>query len=247
MSNVPSDSFALAYARLRTVLDPDRDGENPDDPSTVQAMPIVLEISKSTPPLRTELLEAAARAVVAACLDERAGQDTVYAEALCNWYGARIRKIARRARNSSWERVQALPGVTVAQGSARARAFVPSAVCDTEPLLAKLQIGGTELPEDQPGPAQAGIPLIAIDVELGMSVGKAAAQVGHASMLLAAQMPVEWTARWAEAGFPLQVRHLPRTEFAALVAQADAVPVRDAGYTEVAPGSTTVVAVPNEF
>ena len=241
------DVFELAYARLRTVLEPDREGENPDDPSTIQAMPIVLEIPKQNPPSHTELLEAAARAVVAVCLDPRAGEDFAFAEALSSWYGARIRKIARRARNSAWERVQVLPGVTIEQGSARARAFVPSPVQDTEPLLAKLQIGGTELPIDEPGGVQAGIPMIAVDASLGMSVGKAAAQVGHASMLLAAHMPLAWTRRWAEAGFPLQVRYLSRDEFSRVAARKDAVPVRDAGYTEVAPGSVTVVIEPNGF
>ncbi|MEJ5998261.1 aminoacyl-tRNA hydrolase [Corynebacterium sp. H130] len=242
-----TEEFAVAHTRLKKVFDPGRGGENPEDPITVQAMPIVLEIPKSTLPQRTELLEAAARAVAATCLDPRAGQDTAYAEALGSWYGARIRKVARRARNAAWERVQTLPGVTVEQGSARARAFVPSPVHLTDPLIGKLQIGGTDLPIDEPGEVVPEIPLIGVDESLGMSVGKAAAQVGHASMLLAAHMPLDWCHRWAEHGFVLQVRHLAADDFSEWSGRASAVPVRDAGYTEVAPGSMTVFADANGF
>lgn len=244
LSDLGTDPFALAHKRLQLVLDPHRDGEDPGNPDSVQAMPIVLDIPKSVTPARTYLLEAAARAVVAVCLDERAGQDTAFATALTKWYGARIRKVARRARNTAWDRVQILPGVTVEQNGARARAFVPSPVHMTEPLIAKLQIGGTDLPLDQPGGICPDIPLIAIDGSLGMSVGKAAAQVGHGSMLLAAQLPLEQARAWAQAGFELQVRELPRAEFERFVA---AVEVRDAGYTEVAPGSVTVKVSAGRF
>ncbi|MFV8382026.1 peptidyl-tRNA hydrolase [Corynebacterium hindlerae] len=247
MLTVLPASLESAHQRLQLVLAPDRDGEDPTNPDTVQAMPIVLHIPKSNRPSRVELLEAAARAVVAVCLDPRAGEDSAFADALQRWYGARIRKIARRARNTQWERVQGLPGVTAEQGGAQARAFVPSAVHATEPLIAKLQIEGTDLPVESPDPVVPGIPLLVVDASLGMSVGKAAAQVGHAAMLLAAHVPADAAWRWAQQGFPLQVREVPRAQFASLAGRADAVAVRDAGYTEVTPGSVTVVALPNEF
>ena len=99
-----------AHERLQRCMADDRDGENPDDPSTVQSMPIILNIPKVNPPAKTDLLEAAAKATVACCLDDRAGGDTAYAEALQSWYGARIRKIARRARNTAWDNVHDVPG-----------------------------------------------------------------------------------------------------------------------------------------
>ncbi|MDU0479818.1 aminoacyl-tRNA hydrolase [Staphylococcus chromogenes] len=234
----------IAHRRLQLVLDPDRDGEDPARPETVQAMPIVLNIPKSSQPDRTALLEAAARAVVAACLDDRAGSETAYAEALGSWYGARIRKIARRARNTPWQRAQLVPGVTIAHGGAEARACVPSPVQDTDPALAKLQIGGTDLPASAAAELRLGVPLIVVDAGLAMSVGKAAAQVGHGSMLLAAHMPLDWVTAWAATGFDLQVRELPTSEFREVCAQPGAVLVQDAGYTEVAPGSVTVAALP---
>ncbi|KAA8726531.1 ACR protein [Corynebacterium phocae] len=206
-------------------------------------MNIVLHLPKENPAPRTALLEAAARAVVAACLDPRAGAatTTAYVRGFDEWYGHRIRKVARRARNKAWEDVQAIPGVTVA---GLARAFVPSPVDAVHPLIAKLQINGTDVPSDCPPPPPDGNPVIYVDSSLNMTAGKAAAQVGHGSMLLAARMPWPWVKRWAEQEFPLSVREVEHAVFAQACGHPDAVVVRDAGFTEVAPDSVTVVAVP---
>ncbi len=237
-------SLAVAHARLVeacTGRSWQADLEDPARPETVQAMQIALNLPKSNPPARTQVLEAAARAVVAACLDPRAGEGTAYAHALGQWYGHRIRKVARRARNKAWRDVQVLPGVTIDD---RARAFAPSAVGEVDPRIGKLQIGHTDLPHDDPGAPVPGQPVIFIDASLGMSAGKAAAQVGHGSMLLAAAMPYEWVEQWARAGFALSVREVPAPEFQAACALAGAVVIRDAGFTEVAPNSATVCALP---
>lgn len=236
--------FERAYQRLQLVGAPDREGEDPDRPETVQAMQIVLHLPKGEQPDRRSLLEAAARAVVATCLDDRAGSDSAFSEALTSWYGARIRKVARRARNIHWERVQALPGVTVDADGAQARAFAPSAVRGTHPLLAKLQISGADLPLSEQREPSKDCPLIVVDAGLEMSVGKAAAQVGHASMLLAAHLPLSQARAWADQGFPLQILEVPHAEFERWPNHPAAVIVQDAGYTEVAPGSRTVAAVP---
>ena len=216
------------------------DPEDPDKPETIQAMQIALHLPKQDPPSRTDVLEAAGRAVVKLCLDDRAGQDGAFAEALGQWYGHRIRKVARRGRNKAWRDVQTLPGVTVED---RARAFVPSAVSEVDPLVAKLQIGHTDLPMDEPGPALADVPLILIDASLHMSAGKAAAQVGHGSMLLAAAMSLEDVEQWAARDFLLSVREVSSEDFAQACASEGAVAVRDAGFTEVAPDSATVCAL----
>ncbi|MCG7438590.1 peptidyl-tRNA hydrolase [Corynebacterium freneyi] len=213
------------------------------------SMPIILNIPKPDRPDRTELLEAAATAVVACCLDERAGDaDSTFARALGQWYGARIRKIARRARNVQWDRVQDLPGVTASVGGASARALTPGPVGGEDVVVAKLQIGGTDLPKPGSPAREAGddgVPTIWVDADLGMTVGKAAAQVGHGSMLLAAVMDVGAAWEWARAGFPLRVREVPRAQ---LPTGGDvAVVVRDAGFTEIAPGAATVAVTGGRY
>lgn len=232
--------FEIAHQRLVAACTARDSHEDPADPSTVQAMQIALHLPKQDTPARSEVLAAAARAVVATCLDERAGEDGAFAAALAQWYGHRIRKIARRARNKAWRDVQLLPGVTVDD---RARAFAPSAVGEVDPLISKLQIGHTDLAMDEPGPPLADAPIIYVDRSLAMTAGKAAAQVGHGSMMLAAAMSEEEAAAWAAKGFPLSVREVDAEVFRTACAQEDAVVIIDAGFTEIAPDSATVCAL----
>ncbi len=159
-------------------------------------MPMVLHLPKVDPPARSDLLAAAASATVALCLDERVGPDDdgepgPWQDAFREWADARIRKVARRARGAQWLAAQDVDGVTVDVAGAQARALVPGPVGALDPRIRKLQIGGTDLEHDEPGPVPAGVPTLWVNASLGMSVGKAAAQVGHASMILAGAMPVE--------------------------------------------------------
>ena len=76
--------------------------------------------------------------------------------------------------------------MTVTVGDAQARALLPGPVDDVPKVVSRLQIGGTDLEPDDPGPPRPGVPVIHVNAALEMTVGKAAAQVGHASMLYAA-------------------------------------------------------------
>ncbi|WP_430333389.1 aminoacyl-tRNA hydrolase [Rhodococcus sp. ACT016] len=241
------DGFAARHAVLAAGY-----GSRPDptDPGQVLAMPIVLHIPKADPPARSALLAAAASATVALCLDDRVGPDAdgapgPWQHAFREWTDARIRKVARRARGAQWFAAQDVDGVTVDVEGAQARAFVPGRVGDLDPRIKKLQIGGTDLDHDAPGPVPDGVPTLWVNASLGMTVGKAAAQVGHASMLLAGAMPVDRALSWAADGYRCAVRDADEKAWAALcdeVAAGRAIAVRDAGFTEVAPGSMTVIA-----
>lgn len=90
--------------------------------------------------------------------------------------------------------------------------------------------------------------MIWIDGALEMSVGKAAAQVGHGVMLLIAGMGRGRLDEWITEGLPVAVREAGAEHWRALSGAAAAgepgvATVVDAGYTEVAPGSITVIAV----
>lgn len=237
-----------------------RVGIPPEPDGVVRAMPVVLRLER-TPSLgsvgpegptaarrhcdtgsslRTSVLEAAARAALALCLDPRAEPGGEWHDDVATWIDARIRKIARRARGAHWAAVQELPGVTVAVGAAQARALLPGPVDDVPKAVSRLQIGGTDLPDDQPGRPPPGVPVIWVNGALSMTLGKAAAQVGHASMLDAA-------ARGLTAVPPYAVRNAAPAAWARLCDAADrgeAVAVRDAGFTEVAPGTITTITTP---
>lgn len=224
-----ADGGADARSARHTDIPPEADG-------VVRAMPVILRIERDPLPERTALLEAAAEAAVAVCLDERAAPGGPWYDDVRAWTDGRIRKIARRARGAHWRAVQDIGGVTVAVGSAEVRALVPGPVDDVPREVSRLQIGGTELGEDEPGPPDPGRPLILLNPHVEMSLGKAAAQVGHASMILAAVRG--WTATE-----PFAVRTATGRQWDDVLADDRSVAVRDAGFTEVEPGTITCLAV----
>ncbi|WP_243637013.1 aminoacyl-tRNA hydrolase [Rhodococcus sp. Eu-32] len=252
MSESPiEDTPRSTFAERHAVLAQGYGGRpDPDDPADVLAMPIVLNIPKADPPPRSRLLEAAASASVALCFDERVGPGGEWEESFRAWTSSRIRKVARRARGAHWTAAQDVPGVTVDVGDAQARALVPGRVGDLDSRIRRLQIGGTDLSHDEPDRVADDLPVLWIDPALEMTVGKAAAQVGHASMLLAGTMSTEQCEAWAARGFACSVRDADAQQWAtarALVDAGRAAAVRDAGFTEVAPGSMTVVGVAPEM
>jgi hypothetical protein len=211
----------------------------PEAAGPVRAMPVVLRLERPPPP-RSAVLEAAAAAPLAVCLDPRTEPGGEWHEPVATWVEGRIRKIARRARGAHWEAVQELPGVTVGVGGAEARALLPGPVDDVPRIVSRLQIGGTDLEPDDPGPAPPHTVGICLNPGVPMTAGKAAAQVGHASMILAAVRGLDAVPRFAVRGAsPAQW-----AELCAAVGRDDAVAVRDAGFTEVAAGTITCIAVP---
>nr|WP_308259060.1 peptidyl-tRNA hydrolase [Pseudonocardia sp. H11422] len=210
----------------------------PEAHGVARAMPVVLRIERDAP-RRTPLLEAAAEAALVVCLDPRSQPGGEWYDEMSTWIAGRIRKIARRARGKHWEAVQDLPGVTVDDDGAQVCALVPGPVDAVPKIVSRLQIEGTDLPPDSPPPPPPGVPVIWLNPAVEMTVGKAAAQVGHASMLWAAVRAVTDAPHFA-------VRTAEPTRWTALcdaVKAGEAVAVRDAGFTEVAPGTITCIAV----
>lgn len=205
-------------------------------------LPLVVRMEKAEPPARTDALETAARAVLVMLSDERSVGDGAWAQAVRDWQDARIRKVVRRARGAEWRRAGALPGITVAGKAAEVRVFPPVPLDGWPKDLAKLQVSGTDLDDPEaPAKADPGVPVLWMSPEVEMSAGKAMAQAGHGAQLAWWELSDEERAAWREAGFPLAVRTAEPERWRELTASGLPL-VRDAGFTEIAPGSCTVVA-----
>ncbi|MGW2599377.1 peptidyl-tRNA hydrolase [Streptomyces klenkii] len=220
---------------------------SPDAPQFV--LPLVVRIEKDAPPARTDALETAARAVLTLLSDERAGagtgeggEDGEWARAVRDWQDSRIRKVVRRARGAEWRKASALPGITVTGERAEVRVFPPVPLDGWPKELVKLQVSGTDL-DDPEAPAEPdpALPVLWMSPELEMSAGKAMAQAGHGAQLAWWGLDDAARAAWRAAGFALAVRTADPAHWPELAASGLPV-VRDAGFTEIAPGSCTVVA-----
>jgi peptidyl-tRNA hydrolase len=213
-------------------------------------LPLVVRLERDAPPARTDALETAARAVLVLLADERSRGEGEWAQRIEAWQDGRIRKVVRRARGAEWRRAEALPGITVTgsgTGSdtdvvAQVRVFPPVPLDGWPKDLARLQVSGTELDDPEtPAPPLPGVPALWFNPAVKMTAGKAMAQAGHAAQLGWWSLTETEARAGAAAGFPLAVRTATPEQWGKLAA-ADLPTVRDAGFTEVAPGSTTAIA-----
>lgn len=216
---------------------------DPRDQLPQYALPLVIRVERAAPPHRTDALEAAARAVLTFLTDPRVTEpDGEWAGAFRAWTDGRIRKVVRRARGAPWLRALELPGITLTQGTAEVRVYPPVPVDGWPASLARLQVSGTDLedPGTPPDPPN-GLPCLYLNPHLDMTAGKAMAQAGHAAQLawLAADATIR--SEWKGSGFALAVRTAAPALWAELLTSGLPT-VRDAGFTEVEPGSCTAVA-----
>ena len=153
----------------------------------------------------------------------------------------------RRRVVEELEDARALGSVTVSFGGtvdyapAEASVFPPGPVSPLPPQLSKLQVGGTEFPDDGESsvpPAEA-VVTIELSPLVTLTTGKAAAQVAHGAQLAYEQMPTEQRDRWRDADFGLRVVTPTEAEWR----NTDRpVSVIDAGFTEVDGPTETVRA-----
>ncbi|MFD3403198.1 peptidyl-tRNA hydrolase [Kribbella sp. NPDC058693] len=216
-----------------------------------QVLTLVVRVEKNARPAQTDALETAARAVLAILADERSYGEGEWASAMGAWQDDRIRKIVKRSRGAEWRRATGVPGITVLGSGAGAeepanvaevRVFPPTAVDAVPPELANLQVSGTDF-EDSAAlpPLVPGVPLLWVNPALEMSSGKAMAQCGHAAQLAWWDLSDEARKEWEAADFALAVRTATPAQWKRLLRSGLPV-VQDAGFTEVEPGSRTVIA-----
>ncbi len=251
--------YWLGMDRAQVLLDRDEAAED------IRSMPLILRMERTDPPTWSAALAAAATAATALCLDSRVDEGGEWHEAIAQYCAAHIRKVTRRARAGHWDAVAQLPGLTVSAGNTSVRSLVPGPLDDLDKRVSRLQVGGTDVPADiDIGGAEgiaasftepAGRRLIMwMPPAVSMTVGKSMAQTGHAGMITAALLSGSdqaALARWNDGGLSTVVRRACADRWAKLSAQVidpekawgeGLVAVRDAGFTEIAPGTITVIA-----
>lgn len=185
-----------------------------------------------------------AGAAAVACL-RRFGAEPEHAAAIAAWR-ARPGKVTLRARGGQWDellRSEPLALAGDAEGASVA-ALPPRRRSARSELLRKLQAMSSELApppaEDEPAAVPERLTYV-VNPRLEMSSGKTLAQIAHAATA-AAQRPE--LAGWVAAGCPGRVVVPSTAAFAGLCGSDRlAAEVVDAGLTEVAPGTVTVLAL----
>ena len=229
---------------------------------TDQVLADLLARERDRSPSWHAALALAARGCAQLCLDPRAEPGGEWYDALHDYCTGHIRKVTRRARAGHSDAVAELPGLTLTDGDTQVRALLPGLVSELDKRVARLQVGGTDAPRDaEAAPRPADRPLLPplrvwLNPSVTMTLGKAMAQTGHAGMIAAALLaetdPVALR-RWTGRGLPTQARLLDPPTFerlrrvladpATAWSEHGLLAVRDAGFTEIDPGTVTVIAL----
>jgi len=209
------------------------------------ALQLAARVEKIDSPLATDICAAAALATIELLDHERSQPGGDWHEAVQAWNGARIRKLVRRARASSWERAQTPDGVTATYGTAEVRAFVPGPMDQAPPEVTKLQIQSTPL--DEPEVAHTlpdlapGALVIAVTPLFEMSWGKQAAQCAHAGQRAWMTATDEQRAAWDKGERRIEIVHPSEPLWTELEAIATTA-IHDGGFTEIPAGTNTTLA-----
>ena len=115
---------------------------------------------------------------------------------------------------------------------------------DAAPILGHLRLASKRrgrLPDSNVIP----VLLLVFAGDLGMHGGKLAAQAAHGALRAESSYAAQpaW-AEWEQSGAPIAIRKTNSDDLAALAEKYPGSAIRDAGFTQIAAGSLTVVAIP---
>lgn len=226
---------------MAPVLHHEHDGTDAALSGLPQPDPLVMYlVAPHRPAGSTEdLLADAARAALRCA--RSFGDDPGWADAFAEWEESSFRKVCLRASAQELEAASRLPHAAAGD----VLCFPPRRRSAAEPELAHLRAhtGGPLIPRDGvPVDPPLGAMVLLIDETLGLTAGKACAQVAHAILIAVQLHPPAAIAAWQGSGCPLTIGLVDSGTLDRVKRELRVVAVRDAGFTQVRPGTETVLA-----
>jgi peptidyl-tRNA hydrolase len=189
-----------------------------------------LVVRRRTPRPFVELATAAA--VAARRCAYRFGRDDRWHRRFEDWRQHSFRKVCLRAEPRDWEDMRALDHERVGDVAC----LPPLRRSERDGVLVSMQPlsdGAGSLPDLDPDDLRELTFVVATGI--GMSAGKAIAQIAHAALLADLELG-------PDKGLDLAVVGADRARWVGIAASAETI-VRDGGLTEIAPGSETVLVL----
>jgi len=162
------------------------------------------------------------------------------------WLAGPFTKTVRRATITQFDDATEYAVAAAQEGDTQVIATAPMRYEDFPKCIAKAQVQGTDYPHRGsylwPPILSDDEPLVAINPRVEMTTGKTAAQVAHGLMAAILRRDPEWIKGWVERQCPWGCFVAPTVSEFDSWATNSPVHINDAGYTEVEPGTLTVVA-----
>jgi hypothetical protein len=122
------------------------------------------------------------------------------------------------------------------------RALLPTPTDAVPPEIGKLQVAGLDLTPGQPSQPAPGRLRLALTPLAAMSPLKSAVQAAHAAQFARTTMSPAEVEGWRSTGFEVRLVRPDAATWNELLATAR-ITVHDGGFTEVAPGTLTAIAL----
>jgi len=204
----------------------------------IYVMPIVIRLERDAHVSHEDALLSTAYAIAKYFLSPLIDKGNVWHEPTQKWMQSRIRKVAKRARASAFDKVQEMDNISYSHNDTTVLVFPPVLSTKQPPEIYKLQAQGLDLPKEGFETNLDADILVAYNPDVAMSTGKTMAQIAHAVQMSIMQASRECIEKWEQ-----ETPVISLAPFS-LLDEWD-VKVQDAGLTEVPPGTLTAVAYRN--